>query len=322
MRVLIGLILSTLLVTAVGTSQAQAPSSAPMIQIKDAGMHIGERVTIEGLAGQQLPQPSPTTYAFNLVGDDNTPIKVRTSMGYPKHGATYQIVGRVYADPPDASGNTYAELIEEPGGHILSPGFADPDRPYVGADKPYVGGNGGGLPPTFLGIIVAICVLLIILIVVLIVTLRGDSGKVNETVSTEGSTIKLQVGTAAAIKRGTVKVLPGRFEITDGDTSMREMRLFATEDNPGREFLLKRVDSGAAVPSNVIGFKSPTISSNQGKLICSGSGAYTIINYADPIQKNPIVINGQPLGENGSSLLSDGDLLQIGEVKLKYHANA
>ena len=132
----------------------------------------------------------------------------------------------------------------------------------------------------------------------------------------------MQIGTPEALRKGTVKVLPGRFEVTDGESAMREVRLFSTSDNPGREFLLKRVDGNGAVPSNVVGFKSQTVSTNQGKIICSNSGQYTIINYADPHQKNPVVVNNRPLAESESAQLADGDLIQIGEVKLRYHADA
>jgi hypothetical protein len=150
--------------------------------------------------------------------------------------------------------------------------------------------------------------------------LRPDALGPAESVAVEGTAIKIPVASKEAIAQGTIKALPGRLEVLDGDDKMPDIKLFLKGDNPGREFTIGRVNNAASMPMNHIGFKTQTVSAYQGKLTVAPDGRYTIYNFVDPVEKNPIVVNAETLGLGESRALADNDIIEIGTVKMQYHA--
>lgn len=122
----------------------------------------------------------------------------------------------------------------------------------------------------------------------------------------EGSTIKFH-----APPPGTLKVLPGRFEVV-GDPSVKEIRIFKTKADVEPEVTLGRA---SGPPYSHIQLKPQTVSSKQCKLMYS-NGMYTLINYSST---NPTRVNGEALGSGDSRRLNDGDKIEMGEVTLIYH---
>jgi hypothetical protein len=175
--------------------------------------------------------------------------------------------------------------------------------------------------PLVLGLVIATGLMLLCLFGTLIAMLRGGT-RPPETDFLDGNTLRIPFGGEAAFQQGTVKVLPGRFEVVEGEDRITEVRLFSTASNAGREFaIVGSVTDMANLPPNCIGFKSNTVSANQGRLLCSPEGQYRIINYANPETKNPVIVNGMSLSQGESRLLNDKDMIQIGIVKMKYHAS-
>jgi hypothetical protein len=308
----------------------------PTIEPSEAPQHIGDVVRIQGITGEILKPPSSTTRAFSLRGkydSDSAPdrIVVRTHLAEPWRGCTYIIEGQVFEETDD-SGNRVAELIEQRGWR-LSTEPNDPDRPVYGSSsqQPVVqvspNGSGAvaptpGMSPVLIGLLVATALVFIALMAIVyrvMTSVRPGGYGAGMQVAQEG-TVKLMTGTAEAIQKGTVKVLPGRFRLTEANGSSRDLRLMKSAQNPGREFLLKRVPNGAPLEPNVIGFSDQSVSSNQGKLLLGDDNIYTIINLADPVEKNAIGVNGRGLGLGEFCKLSDGDEIVIGNVKLKYMA--
>jgi|GEM_PF-4115523 len=166
-------------------------------------------------------------------------------------------------------------------------------------------------------VVIGVGVLLLILVVVLAVMAAQRGGKpaapgaadalaLPPPTVVEGSTIKFH-----APPPGTLKVLPGRFEVV-GDPSIKEIRIFKTKADVEPEVTLGRA---SGPPYSHIQLKPQTVSAKQCKLMYS-NGMYTLINYSST---NPTRINGEALGAGDSRRLNDGDKIEMGEVTLIYH---
>lgn len=342
------LVISALAAVAIG--QCFAQSKIPtLIQIEHAREHIGEQVRIDGVIGKKLLNPAnntdvnDVTVEFKLEGSTefNNTILVRTQMRYPTYGTHYRFLGHLSLR--SYLGVDYAELTEEKGWPMNKLNPEDPDR-TVTCDQDnecsgpmptsQAAGPKGvvepvpskGMDPIVMGLLIATGVIVLALFAVLIRVLSSGSKNAPAPASAPivgftsdaGMTVQVYKPTEQAIREGTVKVLPGRFEVVEGDGSSREVRLSVSSQNPGREFLITRSSNGQ-MPLNAIAFKDRTVSTNQGKLICANDGKYTVINYADPLDRNPIVVNGRTLAKNESCSLNDNDQMAIGSVKLVYH---
>ncbi len=176
---------------------------------------------------------------------------------------------------------------------------------------------GSATPSWLWPVIIGAGALLFILVVVLAVMAAQRGGKTAAPAAgdglalppptvVEGSTIKFH-----APPPGTLKVLPGRFEVV-GDPSVKEIRVFKTKDDVETDVTLGRA---AGPPYSHIQLKPQTVSAKQCKLMYS-NGTYTIINYSST---NPTRVNGEALGTGDSRRLNDGDKIEMGEVTLIYH---
>lgn len=123
----------------------------------------------------------------------------------------------------------------------------------------------------------------------------------------EGSTIKM-----AAAPAGTLKLLPGRFEVAGGDDTIKEIRFYKTKSQDESEITFGRC-SGPNYTH--IQLKPMTVSSKQAKLLFT-NGKYTLINYSTV---NPTVVNGMPLNKESSVSLEEGTKIEMGEVVFIFH---
>ncbi len=110
---------------------------------------------------------------------------------------------------------------------------------------------------------------------------------------------------------GTLKILPGRFVIEDGDHAI-ELRIFRTTGDPRVETTIGR-EPGA--PYRHIQLKPLSVSARHAKLVYE-NGVYSIINYS---RTNPTSVNGEALPEGASRRLVDEDRIEVGEVLMSYH---
>jgi len=346
------LVIASLVAVAVCQSFGQSKAPA-LVLIEHADEHIGEIVRVDGVIGAKLVPPAnhadvkDVTTEFKLEGESetNNVILVHSQMGYPTHGTHYRFLGQLRQQT--YNGLPFVELVEQKGWPINSSNTPDPDRQVVCKDDPECEGGaasvptehatvgsrqGGVIPPVptpgpdwvVIGLLIATGVIVVALFVVLIKVLAAPKPSSVAPIAAfqveSSQTVQVFKPTPQAIKEGTVKVLPGRFEVVEGDGSSRDVRLAVSSQNPGREFMITRSNNGQ-MPMNAIAFKDMTVSANQGKLICANDGSYTVINYADPVDRNPIVVNGRTLAKNEQYSLADNDQMAIGSVKLVYHAS-
>lgn len=123
----------------------------------------------------------------------------------------------------------------------------------------------------------------------------------------EGTTIKMAVPPA-----GTLKMLPGRLIILEGDEKIKEIRFFKTKAEEESEITFGRA---AGKPYTHIQLKPMSVSAKQAKLIYAGK-KFTLINYAST---NPTLVNDIELEENGMVEINEGDKIRMGEVLFEFH---
>lgn len=124
-------------------------------------------------------------------------------------------------------------------------------------------------------------------------------------------------GTTVKIHRppaGTLKVLPGRFEVAAGESELKEIRFYKVPTQPVPEVTFGRL---AGAPYTHVQLNSPTVSGRQAKLTFQ-DGRWVLTNFA-PQTSNPTRVNGRELGVDESVPLRDGDRVEMGEVALVFH---
>ena len=112
---------------------------------------------------------------------------------------------------------------------------------------------------------------------------------------------------------GTLTILPGRFLVEEGEVDI-ELRLVKTGSTDREETTIGR-EPGPLYRH--VRFLAPSVSAKHAKLVCD-RGRYTIVNYS---RTNPTRVNGEPLAENASRRLVEGDRIEIGEVAMTYREN-
>jgi hypothetical protein len=122
----------------------------------------------------------------------------------------------------------------------------------------------------------------------------------------EGETVKIAVPPP-----GTLKILPGKFVVLEGDEKIKEIRFFKEKSSLETEITFGR----AAGPNySHIQFKPMSVSAKHAKLIYAGN-KFTLINYSNT---NPTRVNGIDLPENGSIELDEGDKIEMGEMVFEF----
>lgn len=288
-------------------------SGATDILCSEAGQHVGEKVTIEATV---MARKDNTTNTRRFVIEDNYGgrLVVQSEADWPQkdlHGVFTGIVTRdeVLAEPV---------LVE-----LRRQGMASPssEATPVAAALPTTvrrPASLSGLSPVVI-VLFALSGLAFVALVASLAWLLTRRAPEPAVELAEGSTIRLARAPEEQVREGTVKVLPGRFVVVGGETSISEIRMQVSAANPEREFLIRRIPSAQRPRLNEIAFADDSVSSNQGKLLFH-NGQYTIINYADPATRNPITINGVALGVNDSQILRDGDHVTLGRVELQFRA--
>lgn len=183
------------------------------------------------------------------------------------------------------------------------------------------GKPGAGIPPQILvvlgvGALVIVATIFVVLAVVIKqpvvinVTSRGAAALGPEGPDPaewiEGSMVRM-----GRPPEGTLKILPGRFVLDDGDRQI-ELRIFRTS---GADRVETTIGREAGQPYRHIQLKPLSVSARHAKLVFE-NGVYSILNYS---RTNPTMVNGESLPENASRRLVDEDRIEIGEVVFVYH---
>lgn len=123
----------------------------------------------------------------------------------------------------------------------------------------------------------------------------------------EDKTIKM-----SAPPEGTLKLLPGRLEITGGYDKVKEIRFYKLPSQEETEFTFGRTPGAPYVHIQV---KCPTVSSKQAKLIWM-NGKYMLLNYSIT---NPTKVDDMELKKDQSVPISEGSRIDMGEVAFIFH---
>ncbi len=277
-----------------------------VINIKE-GKLTNDKVTVYGFCDRWELKPGTQTYFFMLRDDWGDEIKVLTDKGQPKTNTRYRITGLVGVD---AINREY--IINELERIELTENTPIIPPPPAKSEVPW----------TLIILVSATAVILVVLIIVLVSMRKPsvpDFVKSGDVVLTEDSTVKISAAKATeeAIAAGTVKVMPGRFEVVGG-ADIKEIRLIRPGSIPEHQiaYTFGRKEGD---PITHIRLNDPTVSSNQAKLTFK-AGKYTLINYPDPDDpnRNATQINGKVMQANETYQLKDGDEITMGVVKLIF----
>ena len=274
-----------------------------------------EKIIIEGFVTQYIEDVTETTDFYFLKDDWGGIIKVRTSQSLPEVGKRYEVVGIV-----DKDINTEDIYLSEENRALLTvappPTFWEKLLSWIKSNRIFLLGGLGGL-------------IIILLVAILVYALRqkraittdlsvssvsreeAREAKEREAIPEpeevlEGTTVKMAIPPP-----GTLKLLPGKFIVLEGDEKIKEIRFYKEKGALESEITFGR----AAGPSYThIQLKPMTVSAKQAKLIYAGN-KFTLINYSDT---NPTHVNGIALPENGSIEIKNGDKVEMGEMILEF----
>lgn len=184
--------------------------------------------------------------------------------------------------------------------------------------------NEKGAPDyTLIALIGAVVVVLLLLVVLLFRNRRTASPMDFDataviTVADKTQKISAPVASAEAVQAGTVKVMPGRFEIAGG-VDLKEIRLIRPPKVAEHqvEYTFGRLPGDRITH---IQLNDPTVSSRQARLRFR-EGKYCLVNVPDPADpdRNATVLNGQKMNADESIQLKEGDTIIMGHVSLIYH---
>lgn len=278
--------------------------------------YLNEVVKITGVAFEYEEARQKNTSFYKLKDDWGDIITVRTSRPAPVINTRYTVTGPVGIDPTAWPPNVYLSEETRESIDVIPP---PPPKKWYEDIKNLL--------------IAAIVVIFIIMVVVLVRYLRlkeapetvheferpretKEREKAPETIKLpepeqvlEGDTIKM-----AMPPSGTLKMLPGRLIVLEGDKIVKEIRFYKTKSEEENEITFGRA---AGKPYTHIQLKEMTVSARHAKLIYAGK-RFTLINYS---KTNATRVNDVELEENGMTELKDGDRIQMGEVIFGFHTH-
>jgi hypothetical protein len=110
---------------------------------------------------------------------------------------------------------------------------------------------------------------------------------------------------------GTLQMLPGRFEIVEGEDRGQALRFVRMRS--GVQYITFGRKEGS--PYEHVQLRALTVSRQHARLEFD-QGRWAIANLSET---NPVVVNGETLGvERGARPLTDGDRIEMGEVIFRY----
>lgn len=267
-----------------------------------------ERVKVVGFITQYIEDVTKTTDFYFLKDDYGGIIKVRTSRSLPRVGLQYEVMGVV-----DIDIDTQDIFITEESRMLID---GPPDKTWLEKNWPYIAGGVGLLFVLLLVIIIAYAQKQkkVLTTEIPITPIPGGVHPANGEPEDEpqpaevleGSTVKLKVPPP-----GTLKILPGRFVVLEGDDKIKEIRFYKTKGAPETEVTFGRAEG----PNySHIQLKPMSVSAKHAKMIYTGN-SFTFINYS---KTNPSRVNDQELAENGSVELKNGDKIEMGEMVFEF----
>ncbi len=337
--------------------QQQAEQTTNRVQdIQNSpGEFEDEVVEIRGFVTEYREDDVETTRFYYLKDRYGDIIMVRTTRGLPTVGERYRVSGPVSIDPemnrPYVSEESRAQLSgAATGGDASEEGATQETGGEAAGGDGTTGGDGTSLQ-TLLFVAIGIVVLLLfgLLIYVLYqrrqpqVATQGGSSLSADTPPPSGGQAGSQQasgqqsggdGTARQASSGgpepdevvqdetvkmhvppdnTLKFL-GSLEVVAGLDDIDRIPLHRPPGQNGQEAEIT-IGRTSGPPYEHVELKPRTVSSKQAKLVHDGD--CKVVNYASK-ESNPTRVNGEPMDLNESIEIEDGDVLTMGEVKLRY----
>ncbi|WP_251954792.1 FHA domain-containing protein [Salinibacter ruber] len=314
-----------------------------------------EVVEIRGFVTEYREDDVETTRFYYLKDRYGDIIMVRTTRGLPTVGERYRVSGPVSIDPemnrPYVSEESRAQLSGAATGGDASEEGATQETGGESAGGDGTTGGGGISLQTLLFVAIGVVVLLLfgLLIYVLYqrrqpqVATQGGSSLSADTPPPSGGQAGSQQasgqqaggdGTARQASsggpepeevvqdktvkmhvppEGTLKFL-GSLEVVAGLDDIDRIPLHRPPGQNGQEAEIT-IGRTSGPPYEHVELKPRTVSSKQAKLVHDGD--CKVVNYASK-ESNPTRVNGEPMELNESVEIEDGDVLTMGEVKLRY----
>jgi len=280
------------------------------------GQMVNASVTVYGVVDKLDIDKASNTIAYVLKDDWGDMVTVIATGEHPEtHNKRYRVSGYVSHDQANR-----AYVIMETQRSAIEP----PALP-----RPVPGDNGSTVQMeprinwTMIALIIGVVLVLVALGFVLIKSRSGSSTEdfgsdAVVTVADKTQKITAAVADQKAVDAGTVKVMPGRFEVAGG-TELKEIRLIRPSGVPDHrlEYTFGRL-AGDRITH--IQLNDSTVSSSQARLKFR-EGKYTLINIPDPNDpdRNATILNNEKMNADEERALTEGDTIQMGHVSLIYH---
>lgn len=279
------------------------------------GQMVNASVTIYGVVDKWDIDKASNTIAYVLQDDWGDRVTVIATGEHPETHKRYRVSGYVSHDQANRE-----YVIMETQRSVIEPPPLPPPVPE---------GNGSTVQPeprtkwTMIALIIGVVLVLAALGFVFI---KSRSGTSNEdfgsdavvTVADKTQKITAAVADQKAVDAGTVKVMPGRFEVAGG-TELREIRFIRPRGVPDHrlEYTFGRL-AGDRITH--VQLDDSTVSSRQVRLKFR-EGQYTLINIPDPNDpdRNATILNNEEMKADEGRVLIEGDTVQMGRVSLIYH---
>ncbi len=292
------------------------------IQKIQDGQKINASVIIYGVVDRWNINKANNTISYVIVDDWGDKITIIATGEHPKTHKRYKVSGYVSYDQANREYQVMQTARES-----VSPSAAEP-APTQTYTPPPVQQQSSNENVIIIILIIAVLAVIGGLIFVVVKSRSTPPGGTDFTSDfSDGAVVtiadKTQKITAAvadqkAVEMGTVKVMPGRFEV-QGGVDLKEIRLIRPKGVPDHslQYTFGRL-SGDKITH--IQLNDSTVSSKQAYLRYK-NGKYALVNIPDPDDpdRNATTLNNNKMGANESLELNDKDVIQMGYVTLVYH---
>jgi len=282
-----------------------------------SGQLNNDSVTVNGVVVRLDTKPAQNTVSYVLRDDWDDEVTVVSEQGHPETGERYIVQGVVNYDN-SVNENIIIETNRRLAMQESPPPVQESQQITSTQQEPE-----NAIDIYLILLIVAVVAVLIVLTVLLVRKSGGEAQPQpidpSSVVSVDDKTIKTVAPTEKAIQQGTVKVMPGRFEVSEG-SDLQEIRLIrppgAAEHEIKYTFGRKSGDKFKHIQLN-----DTTVSSRQAELLFR-NGKYVLVNIPDPNDPDryATLVNGEKMQAQENRTLSEGDVIQMGHVVLIYHS--
>lgn len=331
------------LFTSIGIAQE---GNERIIESIQNGQMVDEYVKVTGYVERWKKNPANSTISYIVRDNWGDEITVISNKEHPETKARYEVEGYVVFKPAEKE----YQIMEQKRANLDVP-TSTPVPPPPTPTQVEVTATPMPLTPTasptamaeiaggsgemkdekpvengfdwVLGLLLAAIIAVIVILIVLLLRGNQDSlAGLDETavinVADKTQKINAPVAKEEAVQNGTVKMMPGRLEIVGG-VELKELRLIRPRGvaDTKIKYTFGRLEGD---PITHIQLNDPTVSSRQAELRFQ-ENHFILVNIPDPNDpdRNATLYNGRKMEAEESVVLSEGDSIEMGNVKIIYH---